>query len=322
MLNLPITNQKRGWPWDVQNSTMPPTTSDGFPLPRISIVTPSFNQVSYIEETIRSVLLQGYQNLEYIIIDGGSTDGSVEIIKKYEPWLTYWVSEKDRGQSHAINKGWQHGNGELVAWLNSDDYLEPGVLGRVASFFNQSKDLSPGIIYGRANIIDQGGNYLYSIGESFDLFRLFIELINPFPQPSVFITKEVLDRIGFLDESLHYSMDLDLFTRIALSYPIIFTNEIWSTIRFTPGTKTSRNPTGFMDDQISILNKLDAIQDYHDRFCKIREPSYASAYIRSIRLDLKAGDYLRVINDLFQALKYAPFFTLKEIVKKTFNKIR
>ena len=99
---------------------------NGEAWPRISIVTPSFNQGQFIEETIRSILLQGYPNLEYIIIDGGSTDESVEIIKKYEPWLTYWVSEKDRGQAHAINKGLERCTGEILAYINSDDYYYPG----------------------------------------------------------------------------------------------------------------------------------------------------------------------------------------------------
>src|SRR5215469_2917833 len=101
-----------GWPWTIESMPSPPARTDGSPWPTISIVTPSYNQGQFIEETIRSVLLQGYPALEYIIIDGGSTDQSVEIIKKYEPWLTYWISESDRGQSHAINKGFKRATGE------------------------------------------------------------------------------------------------------------------------------------------------------------------------------------------------------------------
>ena len=103
---------KRGWPWTEDSPQLPDTMPDGSPWPKISIVTPSLNQGPFIEETIRSVLLQGYPNLEYIIMDGGSTDESIEIIKKYEPWLAYWESEPDRGQSHAINKGFQRASGD------------------------------------------------------------------------------------------------------------------------------------------------------------------------------------------------------------------
>ena len=124
---------KLGWPWTVETPQLPDTMPDGQLWPLISIVTPSCNQGQFIEETIRSVLLQGYTNLEYIIIDGASTDNSVEVIKKYEPWLTYWVSEKDRGQAHAINKGKSLSSGDIFQWINSDDYLEPRCLLAVAT---------------------------------------------------------------------------------------------------------------------------------------------------------------------------------------------
>src|ERR1700738_1526878 len=109
-----------GWPWTTETPRLPAVRPDGSRWPRITIVTPSFNQGQFIEETIRSVLLQGYPNLEYIIIDGGSTDNTVEIIKKYEPWIACWVSEKDRGQSDALNKGFARATGQILAWLCSD----------------------------------------------------------------------------------------------------------------------------------------------------------------------------------------------------------
>ena len=117
---------RKGWPWTEPSAPLPATLPDGRPWPKISIVTPSFKQGRFIEETIRSVLLQGYPNLEYIIIDGGSKDEPVEIIRKYERWLTYWVSEPDRGQSEAINKGMARATGEILAYINSDDYYAAG----------------------------------------------------------------------------------------------------------------------------------------------------------------------------------------------------
>ena len=119
----PPPSGKTGWPWTEESRRLPNQMPSGCPWPRISVVTPSFNQGKFIEETIRSVLLQGYPNLEYLMIDGGSTDNSVEIIKKYSPWLTYWVSEPDDGQSDAINRGLKMSSGDFATWINSDDLL-------------------------------------------------------------------------------------------------------------------------------------------------------------------------------------------------------
>ena len=148
---------------------LPETMSDGHPWPRISIVTPSYNQGQFIEETIRSVLQQGYPNLEYIIIDGGSTDNSVEIIKKYEEYLTYWVSEPDDGQYDAINKGFSRATGEIMAWLNSDDMYVPWTFKTVAEIFDKFEFVNwiTGIptaytIHGSMVVGGSGRYYIYS----------------------------------------------------------------------------------------------------------------------------------------------------------------
>ena len=128
---------------------------DGSPWPRVSIVTPSYNHGQFIEETIRSVLLQGYPNIEYIIIDGGSSDETLDIIRKYEPWLTHWVSEPDMGQSHAINKGFARCSGDVVAWLNSDDEYLPGTLGIVGHYME--KNPAADIVFGDQEEMDENG---------------------------------------------------------------------------------------------------------------------------------------------------------------------
>jgi glycosyltransferase involved in cell wall biosynthesis len=138
---------KTGWPWTVETKQLSAVRSDGSLWPRISIVTPSYNQGQFIEETIRSVLLQGYPDLDYVVIDGGSSDESVDIIRKYQPWLSYWVSEKDRGQAHAINKGFARGTGSLGAYLNSDDTYLPGALHYVA---DSSSRLEWDLLIGRS----------------------------------------------------------------------------------------------------------------------------------------------------------------------------
>ena len=147
-----------GWPWTIETPRLPPTYPDGSPWPSISIITPSYNQGHFIEETIRSVLLQGYPNLEYIIIDGGSTDETLPIIKKYEPWISFWVSEPDRGQSHAINKGFARSRGSILAWINSDDYYYEGAFEAVAKFLQHRTSI---IAVGFGDLVDRYGALLY-----------------------------------------------------------------------------------------------------------------------------------------------------------------
>src|SRR5262245_56142305 len=129
----PPPSGKTGWPWTVETPGLPAMRPDGSPWPRVSIVTPSYNQGRFIEETLRSILLQGYPDLEYIVMDGGSTDGSADIIRKYSPWLTSWISEPDGGQVAAINAGMARATGTLLNWINSDDFLLPGALEALGS---------------------------------------------------------------------------------------------------------------------------------------------------------------------------------------------
>src|SRR5437773_6556922 len=157
----PPSAGRTGWPWTQESGWWADSRRRAMAWPRISVITPSFNQGQFLEETIRSVLLQGYPNLDYIIIDGGSTDGSVEVVKKYEPWLTYWVSEPDRGQSHAINKGWQRAHGDVLAWLNSDDTYNPDALRCAAEALQQNP--AAGMVYSDMNYIDVSSNVIYRL---------------------------------------------------------------------------------------------------------------------------------------------------------------
>src|SRR5690349_20315753 len=168
-------------------------------LPRISIVTPSYNQGQYLEQTIRSVLEQGYPNLQYIICDGGSTDGSVEIIKKYEKHLAWWCSEKDRGQSHAINKGFQHATGDVYAYLNSDDYYLPGALNRVAEAWQAGGRF----IVGWSQYLEPHGDFRpYPVQQHGEPSDWLIK--NPIPQQSSFWSAQLFKQLGPFREDLHY----------------------------------------------------------------------------------------------------------------------
>jgi len=142
----PLTG-KTGWPWTVETNPLPIVMSNGLPWPKISIVTPSYNQGQFIEETIRSVLLQNYPNLEFIIFDGGSNDETQQVLEKYSPWLSFWQSKKDRGQGHAINLGFSLASGEYFGWINSDDFYMPKCFHQVADHFLKTRS---SFIYGDA----------------------------------------------------------------------------------------------------------------------------------------------------------------------------
>lgn len=205
------------WPWKEADTQFQHTLSDGSPLPRISVVTPSFNQGQFLEETIRSVLLQDYPNLEYIIMDGGSTDSSVEIIRKYEPWLTYWISEPDKGQSHAINKGWSLATGDLISYINSDDLYLPGAFKEIAQAYVTAG--KPGFIIGNTVTTDSGLKQIGLIKPFLPMqSKVDLTLLGPglwsLPQQSAFWSKEMLDQVGELREELHYTMDRELWYRI------------------------------------------------------------------------------------------------------------
>lgn len=207
----PPPEGKTGWPWTEETSPVPESMPDGKPWPRISIVTPSYNQGQFIEETIRSVLLQGYPDLEYNIIDGGSTDESVEIIRKYERWISFWVSEPDSGQTNAINKGFKRSTGEIVAWLNSDDLYTAGALFTAAKAFAEQPHSA--VIYGKIDAVDADTSILSHLNSrDFDLEELYRG--DYIPQPASFISAEAIKKIGFLDERFQYAMDYDLWIRL------------------------------------------------------------------------------------------------------------
>jgi len=216
LVELPLPPQdKSGWPWTVESEPLPDMMPDSRPWPRISIVTPSYNHGRFIEETIRSVLLQGYPDLEYIIIDGGSVDDSVEIIRKYEPWLAYWVSEPDQGPAEAINKGLRWATGEIMAWLNSDDTYLAGALKHVGIIFRQRPELE--WMFGSAMFVDVEGK---PIGLYRGVDRPFIRKLQYWrgwdvPQPALFFRKDVFDEFGGLDESFHYAFDYEWVLRIS-----------------------------------------------------------------------------------------------------------
>lgn len=206
--------------------------------PSMSVVTPSYNQARFIEASLRSVLDQHYPRLEYIVIDGGSTDGSVEVIRRHAGRLAYWVSEPDNGQTDALIKGFARATGDILCWLNSDDLLEPGSLGEVAQFFESNPRAR--VVYGDATCIDVRGGPLKRKQEH--AFSRFVWMYdhNYIPQPSTFWRRDLYEEVGGLDPQFDLAMDADLWIRFAQVTPMYHVNRVWSCERIYPEQKNQR----------------------------------------------------------------------------------
>jgi glycosyltransferase involved in cell wall biosynthesis len=204
--------------------------------PLVSIVTPSCNQARFLESTIQSVLSQDYPAIEYIVIDGGSSDGSVEIIKQYADRLAYWVSEPDKGQTDAINKGFAKASGEVMAWLNSDDTYESYAVGEAAAFLQKHPDV--GMVYGDANFIDLQGRVMGRFPAAQTDYKRLRRVYVHIPQQAVFWRGSLWKEVGPLDPSFTFAMDYDLWVRLARITELRYHPRVWANFRLHGSSKT------------------------------------------------------------------------------------
>lgn len=205
--------------------------------PLVSIITPSFNQAQFLEETIRSVLAQDYPNVEYIIVDGGSTDGSLEIIQRYADRLAWWVSEADRGQTDALNKGFALARGEVFAWLNSDDTYQPGAIRQAVACLEAHPQAA--LVYGDADLIDEQSRVLGPFpARQTDLKHMLRGSVH-IPQQASFFRGSLWSEVGPLDPSFYFAMDYDLWLRLARYGILVYTPQRWANFRLHGGAKTT-----------------------------------------------------------------------------------
>lgn len=281
-------------------------------LPKISIVTPSFNQGDFLEETILSVLGQDYSNLEYIVIDGGSTDKSVEILKKYAKYLSYWVSEPDIGQSDAINKGWKLSSGDIFAYINSDDTYQPDSFNFVAYQYYDNPNW--GMIYGDCGVIDQDGsciNYIHARPFSLRelLFKCYI------PQPAAFMKETVIQKVGYLNPTYHMSMDYDLWFKIGLEFPIrAFAGKHLANMRIHSSAKSISSCLGFTKENSEVLSWVLKDQRLPFAASSVSARAFGRLYFRHAAMLLDQELYSEARNSLLLSFRLYPrlVFSLKK----------
>ena len=204
--------------------------------PLVSIVTPSYNQARFLDETMKSVLDQDYPNLEYLVVDGGSTDDSLEIIQRYASRLAWWVSEPDSGQTDAINKGFSHAKGDILAWLNSDDIYQPGAISEAVAFLVENPEV--GMVYGDVNFIDENGKVIGKFAARQTDYRRLRRGYVHIPQQAAFFRADLWRQVGPLDPSFYFAMDYDLWVRLAKITRLVYYPRLWANFRLHGSGKT------------------------------------------------------------------------------------
>ena len=325
MVSFPMLNElpppppgRTGWPWTDQSPRLLDTAPDGSPWPRLSIVTPSYNQGEFIEETIRSVLLQCYPNLEYIVVDGGSSDDSTEIIRRYEPWLSHWVSEPDKGQADAINKGFARATGSLLGWINSDDLFVRSSLQELAI---AHVDHPNSILAGPVIDFD-GQGYERTIQQRGLTFQNFVEFWmqrHNWHMPGIFYPRVLVDQVGYLDPSLRYLFDMDFMCRILQISSVEYLAKPLTYFRLHPHSKTVSEKAGFLPEAVEISRRYwHLIQDLDEREFRRR---VSRAYARQGFRLLRHGQFRSGLRSIVDGMSFDVLGIPRYIKEYTFRRL-
>lgn len=276
----------------------------------VSVITPSYNQAKYLEQTMRSVLEQDHPRIEYIVMDGASADGSVEIIKKYAGKLVYWESVKDNGQADAINKGFARATGDVIAWLNSDDYYLPGTVSAAVKVFDENPDVV--LVYGNMLAVDENGTTFNTLTYQQLTFEdlLCFQIIG---QPAVFMRRSALQKTNGLDSTFHFLLDHLLWIQLAKHGRILHVDQTWSAARYHAEAKNVAKAAEFGREAFRILETIAQDKDLAPTLLKIDRRAHASAYRVDARYLLDGGLNGKALRAWFRALSIYPPVALKRM---------